>query len=257
LRIGIVGLGLIGTSVALAARRAWPDATLVELDRGDDLRRLKDVELIVLATPVDVILQLLRDEIPAFPSAIVLDTGSTKRAIVAAARAAGLRNFVGGHPMAGASIPGSAAAKADLFDGRLWFLIGDGPALDRARDFVAALGASAVVMTDDGSEHDRVMAAVSHLPQIVASVMMTVIGEAAGVDGLASGGSGLRDTTRLAASAASMWESIVATNAEALRPLLIKLADDLREIAGQLENPEAVRRLFTDANRWKRAADAK
>jgi prephenate dehydrogenase len=258
-RLGVVGLGLIGTSIVLAARRAWPQGTIVGLDRGHPLDALREVDTVVLATPVDVIGHTLVEHAALLSGrALVMDTGSTKRAILSAARAAGLANLVGGHPMAGGSTSGPGAARADLFDGKPWFLIpahADAVLVDRARDFVTALGARPVVMTDDGAEHDRVMAAVSHLPQVVASALMIVVAQAAGERGLAWAGGGLRDTTRLAQSEAAMWESVLATNAAELRPLIVQLADDLRDAAGRLDDGAAMRTLFERANQYRRALD--
>ena len=216
--------------------------------------------LIVLATPVDVILDRLQYFAEAFPRATVLDTGSTKRAIVVTARNAGLRNFVGGHPMAGAATSGPNGARQDLFDGTTWFLVrgsASDSALDHARGFVTALGATPVVFDDDGREHDRVMAAVSHLPQLVASTLMAVVGDAVGRRGLQWAGSGLRDTTRLAASSAAVWESILASNETELRPLLVLMADALRGMADRLDDMETVRRLFEVANHHRSHLDSR
>lgn len=254
MKIVVVGAGLIGASVALAAERAWPDATLTTLDRGDSLGPAAGADVIILATPVDVILDIVTSEAHRFGDGLILDTGSTKRQIVTKARAAGLENFVGGHPVAGLASAGSQGARVDLFDGKPWFLIPahDGsPAIERAREFVRALGATPVVQSDDGSEHDSVMAAVSHLPQVVASVLMHVVGQASGEQGLQWAGSGLRDTTRLAASPASMWESVLASNLDAIRPLLLEVAEQLRATADQLDDSQAVRRLFESANRHR------
>ena len=95
------------------------------------------------------------------------------------------------------------------------------------------------------------MAAISHLPQVVASALMVRVGQTAGGQGLQLAGAGLRDTTRLAASSADVWTSILAGNADELGPLLTQLADDLRQIAGQLDDSTAMKRLFEAANRWK------
>ncbi len=267
MKLAIVGLGLIGTSVALATRRAWPDATLIGVDRADAIRHprivdlftvatteltvVAEADLIVLSTPVDVILETIPRLRDIAPRARVMDTGSTKRAIVAAARAAQLANFVGGHPMAGSENTGPDAGRADLFDTRPWFLIGESAAVNIG-PFVQQLGATPVYMNDDGSAHDRLVAAVSHLPQVVVSALMARVGEAVGPDGLAYAGSGLRDTTRLAASQARVWESILATNADALQPLLLDLARELERIAGSLHDSTAVRRLFGMANLHRR-----
>lgn len=253
--VAVVGAGLIGTSVALAAERADPGGRVVMLDRGDSLDATGEADLVVLATPVDVILDLIGGQAERLRGRIVTDVGSTKRAIVTAAIQAGLTHFVGGHPMAGAATTGPSAARADLFDGRPWFLVPHGAApeaVTRVRDWVSSLGARVVAFDDDGTAHDRVMAAVSHVPQVASSVLMRVIGEAVGVEGLQWAGQGCRDATRLADSAASVWEGILRTNAREIRPLLLALAEQLEDAAGALEDPSATERLFSAANRHRR-----
>jgi prephenate dehydrogenase len=268
LRIAIVGLGLIGTSIALAIRRRQPDAVLIGVDRGNvirhprivetftvaatDLTVVAEADLVVLSTPVDAILETLPQLHAVAPAANITDTGSTKRAIVTAARRAGIANFVGGHPMAGSEHSGPDAARADLFDAHSWFLVGAAAAAVAVGRFVQSLGATPVYMQDDGGGHDRVMAAVSHLPQVVVSALIVRVAEAVGREGLGYAGSGLRDTTRLAASEARVWESILATNADALKPLLLELAHDLEKMAGELDDRAAVRRLFGLANMYRR-----
>lgn len=254
--LAIVGPGLIGTSIGLAAKRRWPSLDIRTVDQGEPLSKIGDALVVVLATPVDAILQIL-PKLPAAadPRALILDTGSTKRAVMIAARMAGLRQFVGGHPMAGGTAPGSAGARAELFDNAPWFLTNpDAPdAVQRAIKFVEALGAHPIVLADHGEEHDRLMAAISHLPQVTASTLMTVVARVVGQDNLKWAGKGLRDTTRLAASRPEMWQSILATNSAELKPLLKYLASELSAFADRLEDPEAVKRLFEEASRAKAA----
>ncbi len=256
--IAIVGLGLIGTSVAMAARRAWPDVSLIQIERNQSLEPAAGADIVALAMPIDAIIGVLRHHARTLGQAVIVDTGSTKRAILAAAREVKLANFVGGHPMAGAAMSGPAGARADLFDDKLWFLVphgANGAAVAEVRSFVEALGARPLVLDDDGSEHDRVMAAVSHLPQIVASALMTEVAEAAGEQSLSWAAGGLRDTTRLASSRVDIWRSIVATNADEIRPLLERLASRLQAFAGDLHDPAAVERLFRHATRHRAALD--
>jgi prephenate dehydrogenase len=252
--LAIVGPGLIGTSIALAAKRRWPGLDIRTVDQGEPLSKIGDALVVILAAPVDAILQIL-PKLPAAvdPRALILDTGSTKRAVMIAARMAGVRHFVGGHPMAGGTAPGAAGARAELFDAAPWFLTNpDAPdAVQRAVKFVEALGAQAVVLADYGEEHDRLMAAISHLPQLTASTLMTVVARVVGEDNLKWAGKGLRDTTRLAASRPEMWQSILATNSAELKPLLKYLAAELSTLADRLEDPEAVKRLFEEAARAK------
>lgn len=250
--LAIVGPGLIGMSIALAAKRRWPDVLIRTVDKGQPLSNIGDASVVVLAAPVDIIL----DAIPQLPevvrpNALIIDTGSTKHAIMQAAEEAKLAQFVGSHPMAGGT--SAADARADLFDGKPWFLTNpEAPsAVERAVQFVQALGARPIVLTDHGEEHDRLMAAVSHLPQVTATTLMAVVARAVGADNLQWAGNGLRDTTRLAASSSEMWESILASNSHELKPLLKYLASELAMIADRLEDRDAVRKLFDEANRAK------
>jgi prephenate dehydrogenase len=269
-RVGIAGIGLIGTSIALAARRRWPDVTIAGVDvegvlahphaaaavdrASSDLLSLAGSDLIVLAMPVDAVIEALPRLAGLGPETAVTDTGSTKRAIVRAGRI--VAGFVGGHPMAGAERSGPGAARADLFDGRPWWIV---PGAERptslVRAFVEGLGARPLDVDPD--HHDALVAAVSHLPQIVASALMNRVGLAAGTEGLGHAGAGLRDATRLADSSAEMWASVLATNADRIAPLVQALASDLQEIAGQLESAghgardQSVRRLFEEAARWR------
>lgn len=254
--IAIVGPGLIGTSIALAARRRWADVGIRSIDKGQTLSGIAGADIVVLAAPVDAILDIIpklrgvvRDD------ALVLDTGSTKRAILEAATQAQLPRFVGGHPMAGRAQAGPAEARADMFDGRPWFLVNpDAPdAVRSAAHFVEALGARPVIFNDRGDEHDRLMAALSHLPQITSTALMAVVARSAGLDNLPWAGNGLRDTTRLASSEAAMWQSILATNSREIKPLVAALAAELAAIAERLEDDRAVRALFEEANRARAA----
>lgn len=253
-RLAIIGPGLIGTSVALAAARRWPALEVRTVDQGDPIESIHDSLVVVLAMPVDAIIEALpRLGAVMHPQALVLDTGSTKRAIMAAAAAARLSQFVGGHPMAGGTGTGPAGARADLFDGRAWFLTNpEAPdAVRRAVKFVEALGARPVVLADRGDQHDRLMAAVSHLPQLVASALMVTAARAVGDDNLKWAGKGLRDTTRLAGSQASVWQSVLASNSVEIKPLLRAMAADLVTLSDQLEDRDAVQKFFAAAARAK------
>lgn len=253
-RLAIVGDGLIGRSVRLAWERQQPGAAVASIDRGDDLSALAKATTIVLSAPVDAIVALI-PRLPALaPDArLITDTGSTKLAIVAAARRAGLDRFVPGHPMAGGTSSGPRGARPTLFDGRTWFLVTEGAAQEavaRATALVTRLGAVPALLDDNGDAHDRLVAAISHLPQVVASALLARVGETVGPDGLRFAGAGLRDTTRLAASEASMWAPILSANAARVGPLLRELARELDAAADQLSDAEAVSRLFARAHRF-------
>jgi len=271
-RIAVVGLGLIGGSIALAARRAWPSALVIGVDRSavleramtrhavdvasEDLTIISDADLVVLATPVGSIIDL----IPALDrtlasDAVVTDVGSTKRAIVSAARALPSRlTFVGGHPLAGAATAGIDAARADLFAGRPWILIAeDGARADvvsHLSAFAQGLGAKPVTLPSSAA-HDRLLAFLSHLPQLTATALMAIVGDEIGEDGLALAGGGLRDTTRLASSPADIWRDICLTNGDEIGASLDALIALLQEMRQHLTDGATIDRVFASANRWR------
>ena len=252
-RVAIVGCGLIGGSIELAIRECLPGVDVVPLDRDDDLDGLRGTDLVVLATPIRQIIEILpglRRHIST--QTIVTDTGSTKAAIV---EAAGDMRFVGGHPIAGAATGGREAARADLFAGRPWILTPARAAaadVTRLRQFLGRLGADVRLL--DAAEHDRLLALISHLPQVTVSAAMHVIGSRAGASGLALAGSGLHDSSRLAGSPPDIWRDILLTNRtnitsaiDALITVLSSLRDD--------ETGQALARTFESAARWKRVLD--
>lgn len=256
-RVAIIGVGLIGESVALAAERAWPSIHVSRIDRGGDLAPVSDADLVVLAAPVLTNIQLLEDlDARVRREALVTDVGSTKRRIVGSAEPRPF-SFIGGHPMAGAARGGAANARADVFDGRTWILTPtaahDPTALARLEAFVAGLGAVPHIMTPD--LHDRFVGAVSHLPQFSASALMHVVGKLAGDAGLELAGAGLRDSTRLAASPAGIWRDVAATNDDVLKNALDALIQTLTDLRDSIPDVDAVDAVFTSACRWRDALD--
>jgi prephenate dehydrogenase len=270
-RVGIAGLGLIGGSIALAVRDLWPTSLVMGVDRPDviedatrrhaidlgaeDLGVLADVDLVILAAPVRQNLRLLAQLEVHIPRAtVVTDTGSTKRDIVAAAAALPDRfTFVGGHPLGGAAVGGLSHARADLFRGRPW-LFTPGPAappqtVAQLEAFATALGSSTRVMEAD--QHDRMLAFLSHLPQLTASALMGVVGAAVGADGLSLAGRGLVDTTRLASSPAPIWQDIAASNADEIAPALDALIARLQALRANLGGGEQLGEIFAEAARWR------
>ncbi|HJR60395.1 MAG TPA: prephenate dehydrogenase [Vicinamibacterales bacterium] len=250
-RLAVVGPGLIGGSIELAIRERTPGAGVLLLDRGDDLAAIEAADLIVLSAPILENIRILPALRPHLsPEAIVTDTASTKAMMVAAA--AGMR-FVGGHPVAGAAAAGRSAARADLFAGKPWVLTPTPatPAADvsRVRVFAEALGASVQVLPPD--EHDRLFAAISHLPQLVASALMDVVGARAGADGLALAGAGLRDTIRLASSPPGIWRDIVQTNHANITESLEAMIAELTRLRDDRVGEELTA-IFERAAQWKR-----
>ncbi|HEY7282480.1 MAG TPA: prephenate dehydrogenase/arogenate dehydrogenase family protein [Actinomycetota bacterium] len=247
--VGVVGTGLIGTSVALAAGaagiavRGW-DADRSVLDRASAMSPLEPAgslddaaaaEVVFVCTTLAVVPEAAIAALNADGRSVVSDVGSVKGSVVGeVARASNAAaRFVGGHPMAGSERSGPEAAAATLLDGATWVLTpteGTDPiALDRVRSIVEAFGGRPVVMTPD--EHDRAVALVSHLPQVVSSALMAFAGREHGqpdVLGLAAGG--FRDLTRLAGSSPELWEGILVENAPAVSDELSRFASLLMEV---------------------------
>jgi len=265
--IAVVGLGLIGGSIALGVRERWPESRVFGVDseavlahalgggaieRGfDSIGALPNTSLIVLAAPVRQNIELLQQ---IKRPAIATDVGGTKRDIVSAARALSpAMTFVGGHPLGGGERGGFAFARPDLFAGRPWIFTPDGDdssdAVERLSRFVSGLGARPCILSAD--EHDRVMAYVSHLPQLAASALMEAVGNAAGIEGLRMAGRGLVDTTRLASSPADVWRDICLTNADAIGDALDCLIARLTQLRGDLRHGEAIEAIFSAAAKWR------
>jgi len=270
-RIAIAGFGLIGGSIALGIKRKWPSSLVIAIDQkhvlepamrvhaadvgGETLVMAGDADLVILAAPVMqniALLQQLPEYLP--PAAIVTDVGSTKRLIVAAADANASLTFIGGHPMSGAASGGFGGARPDMFDGRPWILTPGTrhtDAITRLEAFIAGIGAVPHIMTAD--LHDRLVGAVSHLPQITSSVLMHVVGTLAGDAGLELAGPGLMDTTRLASSPPDIWRDIAASNEDVLREALDALIKTMTELRGSLGDGEKIESVFSSASRWREA----
>lgn len=253
-RLTVVGLGLIGGSVARAARARGIADELVAVGRNaaalrqaraaavvdrctEDLADgVRDAELVVLCAPVGALPGLVRATWPHLRSeAILTDVGSVKREVVSAAEACPRRGgvaFVGGHPMAGSERSGFVASTADLFEGRLVLLTQTEAtpesAIARVAAFWEALGSHVRVLSVDA--HDRGVALISHLPHLAAYGLVSTVNGADG-DALALAGKGFGDTTRIAASAEALWTDIFRGNRG---PLLEALAR-YREILGHWE----------------------
>jgi len=268
--IAIVGLGLIGGSIALAVRERWPSVRVVAVDRppvlahaagsgaidraAASVAEIGKADLVVLAAPVRQNVQLLGDVARLdCASTLITDVGGTKRDIVAAATqlSAG-RCFLGGHPIGGAEHGGFGFARPDLFRGKPWIFTPNestsADVLDRLTQFVRGLGARPTTMNAD--DHDRLMAFVSHLPQLTASALMQVVGHAA-ADGLKLAGRGLTDTTRLASSPVSSWREVCAANADVLGAALDELIATLTKLRADLQGGSVVEEVFDEAAKWR------
>ncbi len=277
--VAIVGCGLIGGSFALALRRAGFAGRITACggSRGPKLaleRGMIDgieesfgrneachADLIYLAAPIGAIISFLRSSgRQVSPGAIVTDAGSTKTEIclVAAESLPEEVHFVGGHPMAGSEHSGVEYARADLFD-RATYALAVEPRIpatvfDRMVELVTAIGARAVIV--DPAEHDRAVALVSHLPQLLASSLAATLGP--GNDGKVASrdlaqrlaATGWNDMTRLGGSTWRVWRDIILTNQANISSALSNLIAELQSLEEALGAHEfnQVRRVFDDAN---------
>jgi prephenate dehydrogenase len=218
MRIAVVGVGLIGGSIALAARHrlgAQVSGIDPELDHGVvDGVGIGDAEIVFVATPVDALEPAIRHAL-AESDAVVTDTGSVKGPLV---NAIADERFIGGHPLAGAETGGVAHAREDLFDDATWYLTPtaqtSGIAFEKLHRFITAIGARPVAI--DAADHDRVMAATSHLPHVLANVLVEQATQALGGEILPAVGPSFRDATRVAGASPELWGQIYAANADAL-----------------------------------------
>ena len=251
--VRIVGAGLLGSSIGHALRAlgvdvALSDASPAQLRLAVDYgagRAAQDDDrpsLIVVAVPPDVTAEVIERDLAAFPGVVVTDVASVKLEPLRVLRERGvdLTHYIGSHPMAGRERGGAISARADIFVGRPWVVCRDGetPAADLAlvEGLALDLGATPIEMTPD--EHDRAVALVSHVPQLVASLLAGRFVDAP--DGsLRLAGQGVRDTTRIAASAPELWVQILGANAAPVVDVLDSLAGDLTAVADALRAPES------------------
>ena len=269
MRLAVIGVGLIGGSFALALKKAKAVSHVIGVGRSKenlDLARERGIidsiqqdaakaaraaDLVLLATPVaqfPAVFAALKDS-----KALITDGGSTKRDVIAAARSAlgkGIARFVPAHPIAGAEKSGAAAASAELFQNRRVVLTplaeNDAEAVSTVERAWAACGARLSRMGAD--EHDGVLAAVSHLPHLLAYALVHDIARrdnAAQLFSFAAGG--FRDFTRIASSHPEMWRDICAANKENLLRELARYAGKLEEVKALLERPADLEKLFAEA----------
>jgi len=278
-RVAIIGIGLIGGSFALAAKRAGIVETVVGVARSDETLQaalemgvadevtaspteaVRGADLVYIAVPVGAtrgVFAQIRDSLE--PGALVTDAGSAKRQVMQAA--AELLpdhiTFIGGHPMAGSEQTGVQAARADLFEQAVYFLIpADTTApdeMDRMQEVVRALGATPSVQTAD--VHDRIAAATSHLPHLVSAALASTVTKLL-VDSRQAQdfvGTGFADTTRLAEGSPEVWRDIFLSNADNIGDSVEELIAVLQALTAALQgaDSDACERLLTEARQARR-----
>ena len=261
--IRIIGSGLIGTSIGLALAARGVQVEMLDLDQkaqklAQDLiasEAALDPELVLFAIPASALAATFEREYLLNPGSKFIDIASvkTKPQVEVLKISGGSSRFLATHPMAGREVGGAASARADLFEGRTWIYcpaFADGAKVDS--DVVEAglwlinsLGATPISMS--AAHHDSAVALVSHLPQIVASLLAAQLKGAKSED-LDLAGAGLRDTTRIAASDPDLWKEIIASNAQEILPLLINLQNDLGSLIQSLDDPAKVASFIAAGN---------
>jgi len=262
-QVRIVGAGLLGASIGHALVAAGVDVVLADASRTN-LRLAVDYgagrmpadgdapRLVIVAVPPDATADVVAHELKAWPDALVTDVASVKGSILSELDGAGAdtSRYLGSHPLAGRERGGAISARADLFIGRPWVITAHAGTKTAQRrlieDLALELGAVPVSMSVD--EHDDSVALVSHVPQVVSSLLARRLGGATEpAVGLA--GQGLRDTTRIASSDPELWVQILGANAERVSDILRAYRDDLDTMIDALDNPDApgARRTIADA----------
>lgn len=248
--VEVVGTGLIGTSVALAASATGCRVLLRDADAAHLARAVQrgagkpadvgdpEPDVVVVAVPPSAVAEVVVEALGRYPDATVTDVCSVKAPVVAAVAATGVSmdRYVPGHPMAGRETSGPEAASADLFRGRAWLI---SPDTQTEPDHVAkvvalaeSLGAAPQYVPSE--VHDRIVALTSHAPQVVSSLMGARLAESPSAD-VAVVGQGLRDVVRLAGSDAPLWREILTSNAAELLPVLRGFAQDLQDLLGDVQ----------------------
>jgi len=268
-RLAVIGVGLIGGSFALGLKKARAVAHVVGVGRNpanlevamqrgiidsiasDAASAGRDADLVLVAAPVGQYPQIfssLRET-----KALITDAGSTKRDVIAAARKAlgkGIARFVPGHPIAGAEKSGAAAANADLFRNRRVVLTplaeNEEDSVSRIQGLWAACGARVSRM--DADEHDSVLAAVSHLPHLLAFALVHEVAQRANSAELFSfAAGGFRDFTRIASSHPEMWRDICVANRDRLLDEVSRFSKKLERVKALLDSPAELEKLFAEA----------
>ena len=259
--VRIVGSGLIGTSIGLGLALKGVGVSMHDLDPraqglAEDLIKSpssKPVDLVIFATPIGALNSVLNEEFDSNPKAGFIDIASVKSKVkveVSTSKVP-MGRFLPSHPMAGREVGGAESARADLFQGRPWIIDShgvDNDVLKMSSELIELLGGHQVDL--DSTEHDKAVALVSHLPQLVASLLAKQLngGDEAWLE---LAGAGLRDTTRIAGSDSKLWREIITANREALTPLLLALQSDLAQLISSLGDENSVATLISEGQQGR------
>jgi prephenate dehydrogenase len=263
-RVVVIGAGLIGSSIGLALTAAGAAVHLRDhllsharvaegLGAGTMAPPVSaEVDLVVVAVPPRALPEVISHALQSYPRATVTDVGSVKAEVLHTLweRGGDLGRYVGSHPMAGSQHSGPLTARADLFHDRTWVITphrrSTAESVERVRSLVRLCGARLVEM--DVEEHDRAVAAVSHLPHLM-SVLMAQQLKTVPDTHLILAGQGLRDVTRIAGSDPDLWEQILQANSDAVLDGLRVLQKDLSTVIAAVESPPATGRLRAELQR--------
>ena len=277
-KITIIGVGLIGGSFALALKEKNPNFKIVGIDKQEIIEKaiarsaidegtvnleegIKEADMVIIATPVKTIIDLLSKIDPFLKKGcLVTDTGSTKAKIVETANQVLSPDvhFIGGHPMAGSEKYGIDSANSHLFQEKTYILTPDKKSnlINMKKIFSLIKMINANILILDPLEHDKIVSAVSHLPQIIAVSLINAIGELA-LQGnnnnyFKAVGEGFKDMTRIASSPYKIWEDICETNQENI----VKMIQGFRNYLGVIEdklksNPRSLKEEFQKASKLR------
>ena len=277
-KITIIGVGLIGGSFGLALKEKNPNFKIVGIDKQEIIEKaiargaidegtisleegIKEADVVIIATPVKTILNLLPQINPFLKKGcLVTDTGSTKQQIIQKANKVLSKDvfFIGGHPMAGSEKYGIDSADSHLFHNKTYILTpihkSNLVALEKISLLIKMIGAKKLIL--DPLEHDRIVSAVSHLPQIIAVSLINAIAELAlrgnNNNYFKAIGEGFKDMTRIASSPYKMWEDICDTNQENILEMIQEFRNYLGVIEEKLKNdPNSLKEEFQKASKLR------
>jgi prephenate dehydrogenase len=249
--VRIIGTGLIGGSLGMALRRAGAEVQVEDVSPGTAALAVelgvgalpatgdRHPELVLVAAPPDVAAALVDGALRRWPGALVADVASVKSTVLEGvrerARVEDLPRYIGAHPMAGREVSGVIAARADLFQGRPFVVVPHAESLPDAvsvlKGLATEIGSVPIVL--DAAAHDTAVAHVSHVPQVMASLLATTLLDPS-EQALGLAGQGLRDTTRIADSDPRLWVEILGANAAAVGEVLTEVSDRLEAVRAAL-----------------------
>jgi prephenate dehydrogenase len=275
--VGIIGLGLIGGSIARAVRKKYPDTKIIAYNRKQEVLKtaeedgvisegipfvnteLSECDFIFLCTPVVTSLAYL-DELKEImkPGAILTDVGSTKTAIHEEIKRRGMQDrFIGGHPMTGSEKTGYANSKAIFLENAYYLLTpGEDVPIERVgafQEFIAGLGSLPLILTYE--EHDRIAACISHLPHVISASLVNMVHDQDGAEHLMKtiAAGGFKDITRISSSSPKMWQEICLANREELLRALDIYIRQLMAYRASIDtkNASSLLKIFTDCKEYR------